>query len=129
MAEVEETAREFEELAIAPSVPPPPPYVERNEETLSGRVATLPLRTPSLGLTDPQLYHRDIIAPPDFSTLVHCVAAFCGWFCICTLPCVIAAVVLEKKVCIKVTIHQASCQTDHQIMYSHGISHVAPRIS
>ena len=98
MAEVEETAREFEELAIAPSVPPPPPYVERNEETLSGRVATLPLRAPSPGLTDPQLYHRDVFDFPDFSTLVHCVAAFSGCFCICALPFAIAAVVLENKV-------------------------------
>ena len=116
MAEVEET-REFEELAIVPSVSPPPPYVERNEETLTQgqrSVATLPLRAPSLGLTEPQFYHRDIVASLDFSILIHCVAAFCGCFCICTLPCAIAAVVLEKKVRIKVTIHQASCQTDHQ---------------
>ena len=102
MAEVEET-REFKEPTIVPSVPPPPPYVERplgNEETLSRSVAT-PLRAPSLGLMEPQLYqwhHGDIIAPPDYSALILCVAGFCGWFCICTLPCAIAAMVLDRKV-------------------------------
>ena len=93
MAEVEEMAREFEEL---PSVSPPPPYVERNDETLSGRVAT-PLRAPSLGLTEPQLYHRDI-APPDYSTLMLIVVALNYCFCIFTLPCAIAAMILEKEV-------------------------------
>ena len=96
MAEVEE-CREFEEL---PSVSPPPPYVERNDETLSGRVAIPPTYTaPSLGLTEPQVYHRNIVAPPDYSVLMQIVAVLSGWFCICTLPCAIAAMVLEKKVC------------------------------
>ena len=98
MAEVEEMAREFEEL---PSGSPPPPYVERNDETLSGRVAIPPTYTaPSLGLTstEPQLNRRDI-APPDYSTLMQVVAAISCWFCICTLPCAIAAMALEKKVC------------------------------
>ena len=94
MAEVEEMAREFEGL---PSVSPPPPYVERNDDTLSGRVATPPT-APSLGLTEPQLYHRDI-DPPDYSTLMQVVAALSCWFCICTLPCAIAAMALERKVC------------------------------
>ena len=101
MAEVEETAREFEELRSGSS--PPPPYVERNDETLSGRVATPPTYTArSLGLTEPQLYHRDI-DPPDYSTLMQVVAAISCWFCICTLPCAIAAMALEKKVCSYVT--------------------------
>ena len=88
---------------------PPSPYVERNEETLTQgqRSVATPLMAPSLGLTEPQLYHRDIVASPDFSILIYCVAAFCGCFCICTLPCAIAAMWLEKKVRIKVTIHHA----------------------
>ena len=109
MAEVEETTREFEELAIVPSVSPPPPYVERPvgyEETLSRSVAT-PFRAPSLGRTQPQFYHGDLIDPPDYSALILCVAAFCGWFFIITVPCAIAAMVLERKVCTVATIHQA----------------------
>ena len=107
MAEVEEMAREFEEL---PSVSPPPPYVERNDETLSvsGRVATPPTYTaPSLGQTEPQLYSRDI-APPDYSTLMQVVAAISCWFCICTLPCAIAAMALEITYAGITTLHQTS---------------------
>ena len=111
MAEVEEMAREFEEL---PSGSPPPPYVERNDDTLSGRVATPPT-APSLGLTEPQLYHRDI-DPPDYSTLMQVVAALSCWFCICTLPCAIAAMALEKKVCMSRMQVLATTldQTNHQ---------------
>ena len=111
MAEVEEMAREFEELA---SVSPPPPYVERPlgyEETWSRSVAT-PLRAPSLGRTEPQFYHGDLVDPPDYSILILCVAAFCGWFCICILPCAAVAMVLERKVCTVATIHQADLVND-----------------
>jgi hypothetical protein len=112
MAEVEET-REFERLAamaIVPSESPPPPYIERsppgNEETVltqsvRGSVATpLTLRR-SQGLTsmEPQFYHGNIVASPDYYSLIQVVAAFCCWFCICTLPCSIPALLLAKKVC------------------------------
>jgi hypothetical protein len=132
MAEVEEI-REFEQVAAMATVPsesPPPPYVERsppgNEETVLTQSVATPL-IPSQGLTstEPQLYHGNIVASLDYYPLSQFVAAFCGLFCICTLPCSIIAMVLANKVHMHSNYHTPGWLTDHQCINctdSHGMT-------